>query len=154
MRTPLAIANVATSAACLTMLCSSSFLQKILTLLVCLASIVTALHLQLPSPFLTLISFSTADLTVPAVTLLFSAPSTRDASIVQNRVSVNVEGVLLVEESVRTLSAWLVGGVRAASAYVVRGLDPANVMPGQFLISSSCSRTSFICRSVSWSFRR
>jgi hypothetical protein len=105
-----------------------------------LQAAVQELRRMLPSFFLALISFSTADLTVPAVTLLFSVP----ASIVQNRVSVNAEGIVFVEGSVRTLSAWFVGGVRASSAYDARGLDPANAIPGQFLMSCSCSWTSFL----------
>lgn len=43
-------------------------------------------------------------------------------SIVQNSVSVKVEGVVLFEERVRIPLGWLDGGVRAISAYDLLGL--------------------------------
>jgi hypothetical protein len=43
-------------------------------------------------------------------------------SIVQNSVSVRVEGVVFCEESVRIPLGWLDGGVRAISAYDLLGL--------------------------------
>jgi hypothetical protein len=47
---------------------------------------------------------------------------TRDMSIVQNRVSMNEDGIVRMDERVRTLLGWLIGGERATSAYNGYGL--------------------------------
>jgi hypothetical protein len=62
-------------------------------------------------------SASIAFLTSATWTLPFSFSSTLDVSMVQNSVSVKVEGVVFDEESVRIPLGWLDGGVRATSAY-------------------------------------
>jgi hypothetical protein len=81
-----------------------------------LGSMVTARHRQSFCSPAARISFSIAARIVPAVALARPSSSIRDVSMVQYRVSVNVEGVVFIEVSVRTLLGWLVGGVRATCA--------------------------------------
>jgi hypothetical protein len=50
-------------------------------------------------------------------------------SIVQNSVSVRVDGVVFCEERVRIPLGWLDGGVRAISVYDLLGLTCAVAVP-------------------------
>jgi len=110
-----------TSTILFTNLCFSSSRHAILTRCGLLGSLVTGRHRYDASSR----SPRTPDSTTIRITAskTWSLPSsTREVSIMQWSVSVSLEGAELRDVRVCTLLSWLIGGVRATSAYNCLGL--------------------------------